>query len=291
MFAHSLIMLALKNSQLFLFRHIIHILSSYIKQKLETSNAQAFVVINFEDSGQPGTHHLSGFSGSASIIIINDSQQYILSDGRYTSQIEQECKDFEFIPVDNTGYIKSLAQVLLKNNFKRILIDPTQTQYSTVMILKEQLPDIEIATSHNLLQKIREQKNEQEIQCIQKSVDISIKAFQDLLNDIKIGITERYIASRLEFLMKQHGADGFAFNTIVVSGVRGALPHGMPTDKKIEKEEMITIDFGATKDGFASDITRTVSVGEPNSKLKEIYDIVKNAQKAGCDAVSSRMSR
>ena len=100
------------------------------------------------------------------------------------------------------------------------------------------------------------------------------KTYEYILSIAKVGMSEREIKARLESKMLELGADGPSFDTIVASGYRGALPHGVASDKRIEKGDMITLDFGAYYRGYCSDITRTFAIGEPDPKMKEIYEIV-----------------
>src|SRR5690606_9309421 len=108
--------------------------------------------------------------------------------------------------------------------------------------------------------------------------DIADAAFKHVLDFIKPGVTELEVANELEFFMRKHGATSSSFDTIVASGYRSAMPHGVASEKVIEKGELVTLDFGAYYNGYVSDLTRTVAVGEVSDELKEIYNIVLEAQ-------------
>ena len=121
-------------------------------------------------------------------------------------------------------------------------------------------------------------KSEYEVECVIKAQRIAEKAFQETLNFIKVGVTEREIAAFLEYKMKCYGSEMPSFDTIVVSGVKSAMPHGVPDGKLIEAGDFITFDFGAVINGYHSDMTRTVAVGFATDKMRNVYNTVLNAQ-------------
>jgi Xaa-Pro aminopeptidase len=134
---------------------------------------------------------------------------------------------------------------------------------------------------------LRRRKDAAEVELIRKAVDIADSAFEHILGYIKPGITERDVAIELEFAMRRQGADRNAFDTIVASGWRAALPHGRASEKVIEKGDFVTIDFGAHYQGYNSDITRTVIVGTPTDRQREVYSLVLEAQLGGVAAVKA----
>jgi Xaa-Pro aminopeptidase len=133
-------------------------------------------------------------------------------------------------------------------------------------------------------------KTDSEIKILKVAADIADAAFKHMVEYIRPGLTEMEVSNELEFFMRKAGATSSSFDTIVASGYRGALPHGVASDKIIEKGDMITLDYGAYYKGYVSDITRTLAVGEPDEKLKEIYDIVLQAQMRGMDGIKPGMS-
>src|SRR5699024_3171880 len=140
------------------------------------------------------------------------------------------------------------------------------------------------------IEKIREVKNPTEIEIIQSAANIVDQAYEYILTVAKSGMTEQQLKAKLESKLLELGAEGTSFSTIVASGHRGALPHGVASDKIIEQGDMITLDFGAYYQGYASDITRTFAIGEPNPKLKEIYNIVLAANQKAIEAAKAGIS-
>jgi Xaa-Pro aminopeptidase len=157
--------------------------------------------------------------------------------------------------------------------------------YQTYQDWSKAFADVELLPTSGILEKIRMYKDENEVSVIQEALRIAEDAFAHILGYIRPGVRELDIALELEFFMRKQGASGSAFEMIVASGPRGALPHGRATERVIQAGEMVTMDFGAVYQGYNSDITRTVSVGEPDPKMKEIYEIVLRAQKAGVEAL------
>lgn len=142
----------------------------------------------------------------------------------------------------------------------------------------------------NEIEKIREIKTPEEIEKIKYAAKIVDDTYNYVLDIAKVGMTERELKSKLEAKMLELGADGPSFDTIVASGYRGALPHGVASDKVIEQGDMITLDFGAYYRGYCSDITRTFAIGEPDSKMKDIYNIVLNSQIKAINEIKAGMT-
>jgi len=156
--------------------------------------------------------------------------------------------------------------------------------------LKEKLDVDSLNPLESLVEELQMIKDQAEIEKIKKAVEIADQGFQFLIDFIKPGKSEKEVALELEFFMKRQGGEANAFDFIVASGKRGALPHGVASEKKIEIGDLVTIDFGTVYQGYHSDITRTLAVGEPSASLRDIYELVLTAQqkviaeiKAGMD--------
>ena len=141
-----------------------------------------------------------------------------------------------------------------------------------------------------VVESLRAVKDEGERDAIRKAAAIADRAFERILEELRPGRTEREIALRLEFMMREMGADGASFDIIVASGPRSALPHGVASDRVLEKGDLVTLDFGASYRGYCSDITRTVVLGEPNDAQRRIYETVREAQQAAVDAIRPGMT-
>ncbi len=220
--------------------------------------------------------YITGFTGDSSLLYIDRLKGVLITDGRYTEQAKREIKIFKVL--EYKGSIWAAAAELAKNS-QIVGFDGNAFSYTDVIEFQKLLVD---ATLKNLnLDDIRMVKDKKELNFLLDAARIADSAFTSILNDIKPGCTEISLASRLEYYMRVLGSEKNSFDTIVASGERSALPHGMPTDRVIENGDFITFDFGAVYHGYHSDMTRTVVLGIADSWHKEIYAIVEEAQRLG----------
>ncbi|KRQ86846.1 putative peptidase [Caloramator mitchellensis] len=239
--------------------------------------------------GDYNRNYLSGFTGHESFSVILKDKAYFLTDGRYIEQANAEVVGYEVIeykpPIHN-----AIKELLLENNVKVLGIEEDRMTYSDYFTYKELLEDIQIVKLSQTIEKLRMIKEEEEIELIAKAASIADMAFEHIIKFLKVGAVEKDIALELEYFMKKHGAEGLSFNSIVVSGARSSLPHGTPSDKKIEYGDFVTLDFGCIYKGYCSDMTRTVVVGKASDKHKEIYNAVLDANEAALKAIKAGLS-
>lgn len=258
-----------------------------VKKLLSEADAGCLVVVNSEESGQPVTKYLSGFSGTSSVLLITNKQKILLTDDRYTLRAKNESSDFKIVILKSKGYISTSAEILTKLKIKSVLVDGHETSYSFVESLKKVLPKIKIVSKSGALQELRVVKDEEEIRLLKKAAKISSAAFRKFLPLIKPGVTEKYLAEKLEELCKKEGADEMSFPTIIASGKNGAIIHATPSDKKIKNGELVVIDWGVKYKGYVSDTTRTVALGAISEKLMKVYDAVYEAQTKACEKIKA----
>lgn len=243
---------------------------------LETEKLDGIIVSKPENRT-----YFSGFTGSAGILLITMREAKLLTDFRYIEQAAKEAALYDIVQYGAAGMYAEINK--LAGDLHKIAFESDFTTYAVYGSMSKILSGIELVPIE--LDALRSVKDEREISCIKKAVEIADAAFAHILSFIKPGISEEAVALELEYKMKSLGAEKIAFDTIVASGIRGALPHGKASEKIIAAGELVTMDFGAVYKGYHSDITRTVSVGKANSKQRTIYDIVLNAQLAGVKAV------
>lgn len=219
--------------------------------------------------------YFSGFTGSAGYALIFQERNCFLSDFRYIQQSQKQCEGFEIVTmtIENT-----LSKILASFNITKLGIEDNFMDVAAYLKLKQDIAGIEMTGIGQDLTMIRAVKDEKELEYIAKAAEIADSAFTDILNHIKPGVTEKEIADRLESFMKSKGASGLSFDSIVASGVRSSLPHGVASDKQIEDGDFLTLDFGCIYNGYCSDMTRTIVVGKASDKQKKIYSIVLEAQ-------------
>ena len=231
--------------------------------------------------------YLCGFSGSAGMVLITRDKNYFVSDFRYKVQAAEEIsKDFKVI-IYKQNSMDFLNGLIKKHNLKRIGFESSML-YSTVESLKQEFGGMKFVPVSGLVESIVDKKTEEEIAKIKKAVDITDKAFKRILKKVKPGkTTEKQLAAEIGYIQQKLGGSKNSFDPIVASGERSAYPHAQPTDKVISSGDLLTLDFGTVYEGFCSDMTRTVAIGEIPEKATEIYNIVKEAQEMACGAIKA----
>ncbi|GIN85512.1 Xaa-Pro dipeptidase [Heyndrickxia sporothermodurans] len=220
--------------------------------------------------------YMTNFTGTAGVVLISENSAQFITDFRYVEQASKQAVGFEII--QHQGLIhEEVANQIDKLGIRRLGFEQDYVTYSTLQ-LYEQTIKAELVPISGLIENLRLIKTESEIKILKEAADIADAAFKHILDYIKPGATELEVSNELEFFMRKAGATSSSFNTIVASGTRSALPHGVASEKVIEKGDFVTLDYGALHKGYVSDITRTVAVGEPSEKLKEIYNIVLESQ-------------
>jgi Xaa-Pro aminopeptidase len=233
--------------------------------------------------------YLCGFSGSEGALLISQDNAWFLCDSRYTVQAAQEIRSAE---IRECGAIRIETVAALANEFglDRIGFEAAHTNVSAFRRMSEKLSGVELVELGPNLDEIRICKDEAEIELLTSVATLSSQALAAVLGNIKPGVREVDIAVALELEMLRRGADGKAFDFIVASGERGAMPHGRASDKIIQSGELVTIDFGAIKDGYHSDETVTIACGKPEIRAQEIHAIVRTAHDLAIEAVRPGIS-
>lgn len=256
-----------------------------LKQKLEVHNIEAFITYK-----QENREYLTNFTGSSGYLVVSADQTVLFTDSRYMEQARMETKNIGIEVVEHeTNYHKTLSEYLNKQNIKTIGFESSNVTVANYELWKNHW-DIDVKPLPDLIAELRMIKDVQEIAILQQAVDLTDQAFSHLMGVIAPGMRESEIALILEIYLKKNGASGIAFNTIVASGKRSALPHGIASSKKIEPGDFVTIDFGARYKGYCSDMTRTFTVGKASQKQKEIYNTVLTAQQLVLDNIKAGMT-
>ncbi len=250
------------------------------RQILEQAKVDAYLVTD-----PMNMRYISGFRGGEGVLYISPSRKVLVTDSRYTEQAGKE-SDFTVIE-ENAGHKRFviLAECIDADKAEVVGFEDASMRVNEFNAMKEALPQVKnwVALGGKL-DFLRRIKTPEEIEIMQKATAISEAALTSLLDFIKPGLTELEIAAELEYQMKKRGANDLAFNTIVASGIHSSMPHAIPSEKKIENGDFITMDFGAKVNGYCSDMTRTIVVGKASEKQKEIYNLVLKAQLAGLAA-------
>jgi len=229
--------------------------------------------------------YLSGFTGDAGLLYLTPKKAFFISDLRFEGMVEKEVKDSKII-LTQKGYFQALKEVVSE----KIIGYEESISYGILKSLKTALKGIKLKSIKNFVEDLRIVKDEKEIKLLKQAAHIGDKALKNVLPIIKPGIKERDIAIELEYQMRKFGGDGISFTTIVASGIRGATPHARASNKRIKSGTFITMDFGTYYKRYASDMTRTVALGNAPQENLRIYNLVYTAQRMGVDAVKAGMS-
>ncbi|PIO83268.1 peptidase M24 family protein [Loigolactobacillus backii] len=234
-------------------------------------------------TSQANLRYLSAFTGTTGVALITRTAAYFITDSRYLIQAQQQVAPRGFVITENKGSIYDMVnQLLLDCQLTTLGFEEAYISFQTYDELAD-LFDVGLVPVAGMIEELREVKEPAELELIEKAIKIADQGYQHILATIRPGMTERQVANELDFYMRKLGASGTSFETIVASGVRSALPHGVATDKIIQQHELITVDFGCYYHGYVSDVTRTFAIGRPDTQLQEIYKIVLEAQRAVVD--------
>ncbi|MHC5269026.1 M24 family metallopeptidase [Enterococcus sp. LJL98] len=221
--------------------------------------------------------YLANFTGTTGLAVITPKKAFFVTDFRYTEQAAEQAIGFEI--VKNTGPIfEEVAKICQQEEINALAFEESVMSFAEYTNLEEVVEETALVPISGMIETLREVKDEQEIALIQKACAIADQGFAHILEKIKPGMTEIEVANQLDFYMRSLGATSVSFDTIVASGFRSAMPHGVASHKVIEQGELITLDFGCYYEGYVSDMTRTFAIGDPGEKLREIHQIVLEAQ-------------
>jgi len=254
-----------------------------IRKKTKTENLDGFVVTHLDH-----VRYLSGYTGSNGLLVITNREAQFLTDFRYTDQARKEVTGAKVKVIEKGDLIGNLADFpeFNKKNL-RLGYSSGYLPVAGAEQLKSVLSNALLIPADYIMSDLGWVKDRDEIASTRRAVKISDIAFERILPIITPGVRERELAAELEYQMAMLGSEKPAFESIVASGPRSAMPHGVATSRKIKKGDLITFDFGATVNGYVSDITRTVVLGKATSRQKRIYGIVLRSQLAGIKKVKA----
>ena len=229
--------------------------------------------------------YLTGFTGEG-CLFLSAQRQAVLTDFRYVEQLSRQAPSLECVRTRTGKSVPELvAELAAASGAERLAVETDFLCYDDWAALQGALGDIALAPLSGLAEEMRLIKDEGEIECIRRAADIACRAFEAILEVIRPGMTEREVAIALNYKMLELGSEGEAFATIACAGLNGSLPHAVPGEHRLQKGELLTLDFGATYKGYRSDMTRTVGVGRVDGALKALYQTVLEAHEMALDAV------
>ncbi|MGA9116663.1 MAG: aminopeptidase P family protein [Bacteroidota bacterium] len=232
---------------------------------------------------------LSGFSGSHALCIIRSRGAEFLTDGRYALQSREEVRGFRRTVV-SSSLIEASAGRSLLGRIRRAAFEEEHLSHAQVRAFRRHFPGIRFVPTAGVLEGLLVRKTPPELASIREAARIADAVFGRVVSRVVAGAREADIASEISYLLRRHGADGDAFEPIVASGWRGALPHARPTSRKIRSGDLVILDFGCRVDGYCSDLTRTLGVGRLPERARKLHRAVLDAQTAAIEAARGGMA-
>ena len=266
-----------------------------LRQKLAEKSLDALMVLVEENR-----RYLSGFSGedgqfdeSAGALFITHDRLLLATDSRYELQAAKEAGDWDVFCYKQ-GVVKAMPEITSMLAIRRLAFESRRISFKqyTEMQKAFEIPsaEIELVPVENMVEDIRLVKQEIELQATRRAIAVAELAFDKMKGALQAGMTEKEVAWTLEKNMREAGADSLSFPTIVASGPNSALPHAIPTTRRIKRGEPILFDWGARLDGYCSDTSRTMVIGEPQEPFRRVFDTVVEAQQKAIAAIHAGAS-
>ena len=258
---------------------------SQIADKLSQYDLDAMLIVS-----EPGERYAVGFQGEGYVLVTQEGSQYS-TDGRYIEAAQKQVTGAEVVLTSRERSHLALARdFLAARGLKRVGFESAAVSVAQHRRWQESfLKGCELIPAQELLDGLRASKDEEEIAAMLQAQKITDAAFGEILNYIRPGLTEQEVAARLVYELLRRGARKVSFDPIVAAGANGSMPHAVPGETVIQKGMFVTMDFGCVYDGYCSDMTRTVAVGQPTQEMERVYETVLTAQKAGIAAARAGM--
>jgi len=258
---------------------------SALRAALSEKKLEALLLTDIDNIG-----YVTGFTGSAAYAVVTADKAVLITDSRYTLRAEEECPYFESaISTSSGGYLETLAGVFQDRlSISTLGFEASDLRVSQYKKLKAGLPALRWTPTDSIVEDLRLVKDTTEVAVIRKAIGIAERAYQSIRPVLRAGVMERDVAVELEYALRKGGADAVAFEVIVASGEQGARPHHRPNERVLQAGDFVTLDWGASVDGYNSDITRTVLIGpaEPTTEQQKVYATVLQAQRAAIAAIA-----
>jgi Xaa-Pro aminopeptidase len=250
-----------------------------IRQSFKKKGTDGFLVTDLDN-----VRYLTGFSGSSGFLFVTEKENIFVTDFRYKEQSEKEVNGWDFI-IERGDRLKIIRSLAKKNCVKNLGFE---SSVSYEFFKKLARTGINLIPSAGFIEKLREIKDRFEIDCIKKAVERAEAAFLDVKPCIRAGARETMVALKLEEILRKKGCRHIPFDIIVASGINSAMPHARPSEKRLNKGDLVTIDWGSEAEGYCADMTRTLLIrgGHGLSRKKEIYQIVLEANRRAISCVA-----
>lgn len=257
-----------------------------LRRNLRAAGVDALLITNFTN-----VTYLTGFTGDDSYLLLLPKNEVVVSDPRYTTQLEQECPGLEAsIRPPGTGMVETIARLAKAAKLKKLGIEGSSMTVALRDQISADLPTTELVSTSNLVENLRIIKDKDEVAEIRRAIWFAERAFGVLRASLRPERTEKEVADELENQIRLYGGKGCSFPSIVAVGARAALPHARPTDQKIGADDFVLVDWGADGGLYKSDLTRVLVTGKISPKLERIYRVVLSAQEQAIAAIRPGMA-
>ena len=255
-----------------------------VQSIIDNTNAKAALLTFL-----PDIRWACGFTGSNGLLLVMDGQAHFVSDGRYEAQAHQEVKGAT-VHIPGYNLFEYVAEEGLLDGQSPVVFQADHVTVNQLDTLKDHFPDVTWRGIESLITEHVAAKSAAEIECIQKAQSITDEVFDYICDFIEPGITERELAAEIVYQHLRRGAEKMSFDPIVASGPNSAFPHARPTDRTLQPNEPVLVDMGCFRDGYASDMTRTVFLGDPTETFRAVYATVLEAQQEAIAAARAGMT-
>ena len=252
-----------------------------IAARLESAGLDAMLL-----TGEANRFYASGFHspGTDGVALVTKHHAWYFTDARYTEAAGRHVQGAEIRQTGpGRGYAVLLEEVLRQQSVSRLGFEDAYMTVQDWERYRKALP-CDLIPASELLWELRRTKDDEELEAMVAAQRIAERALEDILGEMRPGLTEKEVAARLQYRMLHYGAEDMSFDPIVVSGPNGSLPHGVPSERELRQGEFVTMDFGCIYHGYCSDMTRTVAIGFATEEMQRVYETVLAAQKAGIAA-------
>ena len=252
---------------------------SSIRKQLEKRGLDALLINSDANRFYASAFHTTGADDA--LVILTKKGNYLITDSRYTEAAQAQLKDAELVIRANAeSYLDYAAKIFAEDGVKKIGFEDAALTVKEFNMYRSGL-DYEFVPASDLFLELRQSKDADEIRSMKAAQRIANQALIQLLDELRPGMTELEISARLQYLMLLDGAERMSFDPIIASGPNSSMPHAVPTDRKIQDGDFLTIDFGCVYEGYCSDTTRTVAIGHATEEMRKVYNTVLEAQLAG----------
>ena len=252
-----------------------------LRAELAKTEAEGFLI-----TGEPNVAYFTGKKGNDCTLYVTAAEAFIITDFRY----REMAGELTWLTYWELGLGRSLYTFINERPEKTIGVEKDRLSLSVYLGLLEKCPEKKVLPLDDIVLDLREVKDEFEIEATKKACAVAMKAFDHMCGYLRPGLTERQAAAELEHFMKMNGADDLSFDTILITGAKTSYPHGVPGDDVIQKGDFVTMDYGCKVDGYCSDETRTVAIGSATQEMKDVYNIVLEAQMTACENIKAGMT-